>query len=523
MQNAANKALSVLEGKPSEQADLAGKREELAGKDAERIVSAGKRNRQDELAEKDVERTASARKRDKRDELLEKDVEQVVNVSDQAAAATDKSKPVRKRRRRGRKKSSGDALDVLTVAQADAESSGSDVNRAELQANTNVVGRFVLQLSTSGLSMKQLAKQLHAEAMGSQILVPDSTTGAVKRKRKRRRGKRVGADKTNVQPSLLDGVESESKLDLIVVSKSEDTADDRADAQTEAIDNSINAQNQATDSELEIKSKRKRKRRPRSAKAGVGLPMVLSSSSADQEKPLVNEKALLASGEKSAKAREKPFIGKEKAKAQPDVEGSRKPIWPDKGATGANLLNLRSSLTEGINPIRSIGQASIENIAQEPALKRESVKLLERDPKTFSHHAQLTDRRSHKQTGHLKSQGSSTFKQAKLTDHSSNLLKHEDLVERIRAGEVKELDVILKTDVQGSIEPIRTSLERLSDENVKVKVIHEGTGNVTESDVLLAQASKAVVIGFNVKIEPGAKRMAENAKVDIRLYEIIYD
>lgn len=102
-------------------------------------------------------------------------------------------------------------------------------------------------------------------------------------------------------------------------------------------------------------------------------------------------------------------------------------------------------------------------------------------------------------------------------------LSLEDMVEQIRAGEVKQLDLILKTDVQGSIEPIKSSLERLSDENVKVKVIHDGTGNVTESDVLLAQASKAIVIGFNVRVEPGARRAADQAKVDIRLYDVIYN
>jgi len=99
----------------------------------------------------------------------------------------------------------------------------------------------------------------------------------------------------------------------------------------------------------------------------------------------------------------------------------------------------------------------------------------------------------------------------------------DDLYKQIEAGQIKELNVILKTDVQGSIEPIRSSLERQSTDEVKVKIIHEGTGNVTESDVLLAQASKAIIIGFNVKVEPGARRMADLAGVDIRLYEIIYN
>jgi translation initiation factor IF-2 len=90
-------------------------------------------------------------------------------------------------------------------------------------------------------------------------------------------------------------------------------------------------------------------------------------------------------------------------------------------------------------------------------------------------------------------------------------------------GQVKDLNVVLKADVQGSLEPIRSSLERLTNDEVKVRVIHQGTGNITESDVLLAQASKGIIVGFNVRVEPGAKRAAESATVDVRLYNIIYD
>ncbi len=99
----------------------------------------------------------------------------------------------------------------------------------------------------------------------------------------------------------------------------------------------------------------------------------------------------------------------------------------------------------------------------------------------------------------------------------------DDLFAQIQAGQMKELNIILKTDVQGSIEPIRTSLERLSDENVKVSVIHQGTGNVTESDVLLGQASKAIIVGFNVRAEPGARKAAETGGVDVRHYDVIYN
>ena len=95
--------------------------------------------------------------------------------------------------------------------------------------------------------------------------------------------------------------------------------------------------------------------------------------------------------------------------------------------------------------------------------------------------------------------------------------------DQISAGEVKALYVILKTDVQGSIEPIRASLEQLTTEEVKVKVIHSGSGNITESDVMLASASKGLIIGFNTGTEPGAKRSAETEGVAIRHYDVIYN
>ena len=90
------------------------------------------------------------------------------------------------------------------------------------------------------------------------------------------------------------------------------------------------------------------------------------------------------------------------------------------------------------------------------------------------------------------------------------------------SDEVKDLNIILKTDVQGSIEPIKDSLEHLSNEKTRVKVIHTGTGSITESDILLAMASRAVVIGFNSKPEPGAIRLAEQESISIRQYNIIY-
>ncbi len=93
----------------------------------------------------------------------------------------------------------------------------------------------------------------------------------------------------------------------------------------------------------------------------------------------------------------------------------------------------------------------------------------------------------------------------------------------IAAGKVKELNVVLKADVQGSVEAIRSALQRLSTEATRVKVIHSGTGNLTESDIMLALASKGIVIGFHVGLEPGARRLSESEGVDIRLYDIIYE
>ncbi len=106
--------------------------------------------------------------------------------------------------------------------------------------------------------------------------------------------------------------------------------------------------------------------------------------------------------------------------------------------------------------------------------------------------------------------------------HRSSALTLEDLYTRIKEGQVKNLNIVLKADVDGSVEALKSSLERLSNEEVKVQVIHSGVGGISESDVMLATASDAIVIGFNVRPDPTAKRTAEREKVDIRLYRIIY-
>jgi len=108
-------------------------------------------------------------------------------------------------------------------------------------------------------------------------------------------------------------------------------------------------------------------------------------------------------------------------------------------------------------------------------------------------------------------------------DKRARVVSLDNLYDQLSAGQVKELDVILKVDVQGSLEPITTSLERLSTDQVKVRIIHSGSGNITESDVMLAVASKGLVIGFGNKVEAGARRMADAEGVDIHIYDIIYD
>jgi len=107
--------------------------------------------------------------------------------------------------------------------------------------------------------------------------------------------------------------------------------------------------------------------------------------------------------------------------------------------------------------------------------------------------------------------------------HSTKTVSLANLYDQISAGKVKELDIVLKADVQGSLEPIKDSLEKLATDEVQVKIIHSGSGNVTESDVMLATASKGLVIAFNTKITAGAQRLAETEGVDIRSYNVIYD
>jgi translation initiation factor IF-2 len=98
----------------------------------------------------------------------------------------------------------------------------------------------------------------------------------------------------------------------------------------------------------------------------------------------------------------------------------------------------------------------------------------------------------------------------------------DDLFNQIQQGDVKELNIIVKADVQGSVEAVTQSVERISNEEVKVKVIHGGVGAINEADVTLASVSNAIIIGFNVRPPANVVEAAETAGVDIRLYRIIY-
>ena len=99
----------------------------------------------------------------------------------------------------------------------------------------------------------------------------------------------------------------------------------------------------------------------------------------------------------------------------------------------------------------------------------------------------------------------------------------EDLFSQIQAGEMKNLNLIVKADVQGSVEAVKSSLEKLSNEEVRVRVIHGGVGAINESDVMLASTSQAIIVGFNVRPDAAARESAARANVDMRMYRVIYD
>ena len=111
----------------------------------------------------------------------------------------------------------------------------------------------------------------------------------------------------------------------------------------------------------------------------------------------------------------------------------------------------------------------------------------------------------------------------RLLEETKAKMSLDDLFSQIQSGNVKELDLIVKADVQGSVEAVKQSLEKLSNEEVIVKTIHGGVGAINESDVILASASNAIIIGFNVRPDATAKATAEREGVDVRLYKVIYN
>ena len=111
----------------------------------------------------------------------------------------------------------------------------------------------------------------------------------------------------------------------------------------------------------------------------------------------------------------------------------------------------------------------------------------------------------------------------KLLEETKSKMSLDDLFNQIQEGNLKELDIVVKADVQGSVEAIKQSLLKLSSDEVVVKIIHGGVGAINESDVILASASNAIIIGFNVRPDATAKEIAEREGVDLRLYRVIYN
>ena len=116
-----------------------------------------------------------------------------------------------------------------------------------------------------------------------------------------------------------------------------------------------------------------------------------------------------------------------------------------------------------------------------------------------------------------------SYEKEKLIAETKSKMSLDDLFSQIQAGNVKELNLVVKADVQGSVEAVKQSLLKLSNEEVVIKVIHAGVGAINESDVILASASNAIIIGFNVRPDVTAKATAEREQVDLRLYRVIYD
>ncbi len=129
----------------------------------------------------------------------------------------------------------------------------------------------------------------------------------------------------------------------------------------------------------------------------------------------------------------------------------------------------------------------------------------------------FSDEKKSRQVGEARQQ-----KHIQETRSETTKVSVDDLFEQIKQGEMKEINIVIKADVQGSAEALASSLEKIDVEGVKIKIIHTGVGAIKESDIILASASNAIVIGFNVRPDVNAKKAAETEKVDVRPHRIIY-
>ena len=129
-----------------------------------------------------------------------------------------------------------------------------------------------------------------------------------------------------------------------------------------------------------------------------------------------------------------------------------------------------------------------------------------------------SDKQARQVAERIKAQG-----RVQMIGQTPNKVSLDDLFSQIQEGKMKELNIIIKADVQGSVEAVRQSLEKLSNDEVRIRTIHGGVGTITESDVQLAAASGAIIIGFNVRPETATKAYADREQVDIRLYRVIYN
>jgi len=115
------------------------------------------------------------------------------------------------------------------------------------------------------------------------------------------------------------------------------------------------------------------------------------------------------------------------------------------------------------------------------------------------------------------------FERREIDQSKTKRLTLEELYDKMQTGEVPQLRIVLKTDVQGSLEAFHSSLMKMSTDLVTINIVHEGVGRISESDVMLASASNAIIVGFNVRPDSNAKKIAENEGVQVRLYQVIYD